>query len=516
MGTITFQLPEGVGAEAARELERACMAGGPDSMPWPTDLRLHNGRMVVSRAVDESGYLVVPWDVAGMGQVMGVSATLIERTRPYDLLIELARGKVNQVRCQASDWQLGGVQIGSQVQQLIREASHAFGRAVTSDNGDGSTHHAQAALSLAYQAADLLVKTYVQQVLHIRHQRQALLDSALGCAIGTEAPHPETAQPLTQAFNTLVVPLSWSLIEPEEGSYRWDRADALVAWAVEQDRDVMAGPLIDFSASQLPAWLWAWERDLPSLATFMCKLVEATVRRYRGRIRRWRITAASNCSSVLSLSEDDLLGLTYRLAETARQVDTGMELILSIAQPWGEYMALADRTQSPFVFADTLIRSGLNLAALDLEILMGAWPRGSYCRDLLEVSRLLDLYALLGVPLHVTLGYPAGTQPDPGADPELRVGGGHWGDGFTPAVQAQWAEAVGSLCLCKPFVQGVQWIHYSDAWPHQMPGCGLVDAASKPRPALQTLHDLRAHHLRPGRLSAANQRLPLSAPDRDI
>src|SRR5262249_11588622 len=161
-------------------------------------------------------------------------------------------------------------------------------------------------------------------------------------------------------------------------------------------------------------------------AAFMGKFVEAAVRRYRSRIRRWQLTAASNCASVLALSEDDLLGLTYRLAESARQVDPTLELVIGIAQPGGEYMALADRTHSPVLFADALIRSGLNLAALDIEVIMGVTPRGSYCRDLLEISRLLDLYALLGVPLRVTLGYPSSAQADADADQDLHVEGGHW------------------------------------------------------------------------------------------
>jgi hypothetical protein len=258
----------------------------------------------------------------------------------------------------------------------------------------------------------------------------------------------------------------------------------------------MAGPLIDFSSAQLPAWLWLWERDLPSLASFMCKFVETVVRRYRGRIRRWQLTAASNCANVLALTEDDLLGLTYRLSEAARQVDPALELVLGIAQPWGEYMALADRTHSPFIFADTLIRSGLSLSALDVEIVMGAMPRGSYCRDLLEVSRLLDLYALLGVPLRVTLGYPSSDQTDADADPDLHVEGGHWGGGFTPEAQAVWASDVTALAVCKPFVQGVQWAHFRDAVPHQFPHCGLLDPRDQAKPALQKLRELREAHLR--------------------
>jgi hypothetical protein len=246
----------------------------------------------------------------------------------------------------------------------------------------------------------------------------------------------------------------------------------------------------------MPAWLWLYERDLQSLAGFMCAFVETTVRRYKNRIRRWQLTSASNSASILSLGEDELLWLTVRLAEAARQVDPSLELIIGVAQPWGEYMAQEDRTHSPFIFADTLIRSGLNLLAVDLEIVMGPTPRGSYSRDLMEFSRLLDLYALLGVPLRVTMGYPSSSARDDRADPEQTLHGGYWREGFTPETQAHWAEAFVGLALCKPFIQAVQWVEYSDAEMHLFPNCGLEDVAGSTKPVLQQLRALRAAHLR--------------------
>jgi hypothetical protein len=495
MGTMTFQLPAGLPADAVRELERTCIVGGPDNMPWPTEVLLRNGRLTVRRAVDESGNLVVPWSVEERGLLLGTSATLMERQAPYDLVIELARGKVNQVRNQVADWRVGGLQLPPDLQQQTQELSLLFGRAVTAGPGEG-TRLAQTALELGYRAADAVVRAYVEQVFHIRHQRQERLETGFGCRLGTAVPEGPAAQALAKAWNAASVPMSWHAVESEEASYRWEAPDALLAWALGQGLEVTAGPLIDFSSAQLPAWLWLWERDLPSLATFMCKFVEAAVRRYRTRVRRWHLTAASNWASVLSLGEDELLGLTYRLGETARQVDPSLELVVGVAQPWGEYMATADRTHSPFVFADTLIRSGLNLAALDVEVVMGVSPRGSYCRDLLELSRLLDLYALLGVPLQVTLGYPSAAGTDPDADPELRVGGGNWAGGFTPAAQAEWAAACAALVVCKPYVRAASWCHWSDAAPHQFPHCGLLDRDGRPKPALERVTELRARHLR--------------------
>jgi hypothetical protein len=159
-------------------------------------------------------------------------------------------------------------------------------------------------------------------------------------------------------------------------------------------------------------------------------------------------------------------------------------------------MAREEHTYSPFIFADTLIRAGLKLAALDVEWVMGVSPRGSYCRDLLDASRVLDLYALLGTPLQVTMAYPSAPGKDPLADPTLTAGAGHWETGLTPEVQADWAADFAALALCKPFVRSLVWAHLNDAEGHQFPFCGLLDSAARAKPALDRLRQLRTDHLR--------------------
>ena len=496
MGTMTFQLPAGLPAAALEDLTRGCVAGGPDNMPWPTEVEAAPGRLTVRRSVDESGYLAVPWEVDGAGRLMGSTATLMERPAPYHLQVEQARGKVNQVRCQAADWVAGGLVLPDELAAQIHLATLAFGRAVIQPPSEEAGRQAQEALTLGYRAAHELAQVYVDQVYQIRHQRNPALETVLGAQVASRAPEGAAADALLRACNGVRLPLSWHAVEPGEGQFVWEPHDALLDWALNQGLAVSAGPLVDFSSARLPEWLWLWERDLSSLASFMCTYVETAIRRYRGKVRRWQLSAASNCARVLSLGEDELLWLTVRLAETARQVDPNLDVVIGLTQPWGEYMASEDRIHSPFIFADTLIRTGLTLGALDLELVMGVTPRGSYCRDLLETSRLLDLYSLLGVPLSVTLGYPSAEGPDPQADPELIVGAGRWRDGVSPASQADWAAAFAALALAKPYVQAVHWAHWSDAEPHQFPHCGLVDADGRVKPAAQALQDLRSKHLR--------------------
>jgi Glycosyl hydrolase family 10 len=495
MGTMSFLLPRGAPAAALPDLDRACIAGGYDNMPAPTQVLVEPDRLRLVRDVDESGYLVVPWEVNGAGRVMTSSATLIERPEPYSVGIELARGKLNQLRCQTADWQSLGLAIPESLETQIRTASHHFGLAATSTDGAAADAQARTALELGYHAAGDLIRTYVDQMYRARHQKQPQLDTSLGVRL-TGAVPPAAEDAVASAVNSAALPLTWRAIEPTESQYHWEESDARLDWATRRNLTLTGGPLIDFSTFGLPDWLWLWEGDLPSLSSFMCDYVETAVGRYHRKVRRWQLTAASNNANVLKLGEDDLLWLTARLAEAAWQVDPDLELVVGIAQPWGEYMAREEHTYSPFIFADTLIRAGLKLAALDVEWVMGVAPRGSYCRDLLDASRVLDLYQLLCTPLHVTLAYPSADGPDPLADAAYRVAAGNWQGGWSPDVQGDWAYDYATLAACKPFVKAVTWAQLTDGETHQFPHCGLLDSAGRPKPALGQLRLLREQHLR--------------------
>jgi hypothetical protein len=493
MGTMTFLLPADLTPELARELERSWVAR-PDRVPWPTRVQVTSNQLIVERQTEESGYLVAPWRIDGAGQLMASSATLMERPAPYRILIELARGKLNQLRCQAAHWQGEGLLLSPSVNQHLHQAGHAWCDAVAATSAQEADSAARIALTAGYQTAEELVQDYTVQALQLRRGCQPDLGTALGCRVSA-ALDPEAASALTSCFGSISVAFPWSRIEPSEGRYEWDQPDALLDWATKESLAVTGGPVVDFSAAQLPDWLRLWERDLTSVGKFLSRYIAAVLSRYHGRIQRWHLTSASNRASVLSLSEHELLWLTLKAARVARQVDAGLELILGVAQPWCDYMAREQRDQSACLFAETLARE-LKLAALELELIMGVRTRGSYCRDLLETSRLLDCYGELGVPLQLTLGYPSVSAEDPQADAELSTDAGYWRCGVNERTQAEWAVSFAKLALCKPCVEAVHWVQLTDASPHQFPHCGLLDAAGRPKPALRALLQFGESQLR--------------------
>lgn len=495
MHSMSFRVPAGRPPALADARRRAALSYGHDRAPSPTRRDFRDPHLVLARDINESSPAFLPWDVPGAGRLMTPTATLMFRDRPYHLLAELVRGKLNEVRNQYADWQGGGLTATAEVDDLLRRGTLAFGQALLDLPAPAADAKADEALGWAFAAADRLVRQYLEQVFRLRHQRQSKFDTAFGCRLAA-APAPGLADPVALAFNSVCVPLTWRGVEPVETNYRWADADAAVAWAAERGMRTFAGPLIDFSPGGLPDYVLRGEPDAVTFKSLMCDYVETVVGRYRGKVSRWLIASGANGSDVLGFSEEDLIRLTAMAADAAWQIDPNLQIVFGLSHPWSDFLADPGYESSAFVFADTLLRAGLPFAGIELEMFCGTNPRGSYCRDLLEASRQLDLFGLLGVPVQVSLAYPASRVPDPKADPrEVADGAGHWRD-ISSAAQAEWAGVFAGLAVCKSYVTGVFWDHFSDADPHRLPNAGLVDSRGQIRPALDRLRALRDEHLK--------------------
>jgi hypothetical protein len=434
---------------------------------------------------------------------MASSATLMERATPYSLVIELARGKINQVRNHAAELAQAGLHAPAAAQRTLHDATVAFGQALMRFPDAESILHAEKALQLAYQAAHELVLAYVDRQFELRKERTGKIDAWLSCRLEGEEPSGPDTPGFLRAFNAVSLPFSWKQIEPREGQYSWESADQLVNWSMSHGMKTVGGPLIDFTGRNVPDWVWKNAEDLTGLGFVLGSYVENVVRRYQTRVRTWQITAGSNCAGTFACRDEELIWLTLRIADAVRRVNPMLEIVVGIAQPWGDYLADQERSKTPFIFADDLMRTGIRLAALDLEILMGVSPRGSFCRDLLEASRVLDLYALLGVPIQATLAYPSSAGPSTLSDSDQRVNLGHWRDGYSEATQADWASSFAAVALCKPYVRNVQWCHWTDAEPHACPNCGMLDEEGRAKAALAALQLLRSKHIAPASINVA-------------
>src|SRR5262249_46519514 len=146
MGVMKFRLPSNDAALRGADLRKAYITG-LDRTPSRIGIELRNGVLSCVRDSMESGRLFVPWPISGYGTPIVGTATLAERPAPYVLAVELARGKLNDIRNQLADWTLMGLRATTELDQALSDAQHAFIRAaISTDRPDVSLNAAQAAL----------------------------------------------------------------------------------------------------------------------------------------------------------------------------------------------------------------------------------------------------------------------------------------------------------------------------------------------------------------------------------
>jgi hypothetical protein len=485
MGVMRFEFHPPDLLEGWPEIHRAFLRGF-DGRVFSTRIEIDGNVMICRRQECESSKLSVPWPVDGFGRPIVSTCSMIEREEPYLLHLELARGKISQIRDQAGAWEIAGLRISDEFQNLSTEAHRLFTKAVTSQNRpEESSELACAALQKSFEASQHLVQTCTEQRLIIRRLRSPRLPASLGCFLGYSAlDEAHWDEHFCEAFNAAAIPVEWRHIEPTEGESLWDISDAQIEWCQNQRLMMYGGPLLDFSTEGLPGWLSQWQNDFLNLKSFFSNFVETAVSRYFGKIRIWEISARANTGGALALNEENRLALVAHTLDVARQVDEEIQLMIRVDQPWGDYLARGQHRLSPLQFVDALMRSGIGLSGVNLEISVGYRPRGCGSRDLLEFSRLIDLWSQLGIPLYVTLAFPSAEGADRNSLTDLEVDSPCWKQPWSEASQLKWVHEFFPLLLAKESVVGIYWTHFADSTAHDFPHAGLIRANGTPKPAL--------------------------------
>ncbi|MBM79561.1 MAG: glycoside hydrolase [Planctomycetaceae bacterium] len=494
MGVMRFEVHPASLLDEWPELHRAYISGF-DGRVFPTRIEVEGNVIACRRQAGDSGKLHIAWPVEGFGRPVVTTSCLREQDEAYNLTVELARGKICQVRNQLATWEGVGMKIPDEFFPIHKESHKLFAQAVCLQ-GDAakSSELASQAIVKSCKAAELLVDAYIEQRLAVRRHRSQQLPASLGCNLGNTVPGNEWPSQICTKFTAASIPVSWKHVEPAEGEYFWELYDEQVDWCTENKMLMRGGPLLDMSPGGLPAWLSQWEHDFFNLQSFLCDYVETAISRYLGKIRTWEISSRVNTGGALQLNEENRLTLVARTLEVARQVDEEAKLLIRVDQPWGEYQARGQHRLSPAQFIDALLRCGVGLSGVNLEVAVGYSSRGSASRDVLDFSRMIDQWSTLEIPLHVTLIAPSATTADEHADADVQVDPAGWKSAWSQQMQAEWLDAHLPLLMAKQSVVGIFWGNLSDAGPHEYPNSGLISADGTPKQTLAQFADTRAQH----------------------
>jgi len=449
MGVIQFdvEFPEHVPRHGLHHADFVMFDGRIIS----SETTLNDGRLHCHRPQTDSSHLRILYQPHVDGApVVTHTTSLRECDTVYRLEVELARGELSRLRNFYGAWVGAGLQTTDVLERLLKDAQRVFFRSTA----DGSANDAIQALLTTRDAVGELCRLYTTQRLAFRRERAANFPMSLGCTLQKV---PDSPERFLEAFTAAMLQTSWRDLEPQDGQYCWDEFDTLVNWASDQRLLLQGGPLIDLVNDSFPEWMNCWRGDMINMQSFASDFVETVVSRYIGKIRHWEVVYGGNCGGSCGLSEEQRLNLVIRSVEAARQVDEQIQISLRIVQPWGEYLSDTANRLAPIQFIDTLRRTGVRIAEVNLDIHFGMQPRYSLPRDRLGLSQLLDHWSLLQTPVNVILSLPE-FFPDAEPTPQL------------DEVQSQWLQQTLLMCLSKERVTGVTF----DSWQDRPGRKGLL------------------------------------------
>ncbi|MDR0898563.1 MAG: endo-1,4-beta-xylanase [Oscillospiraceae bacterium] len=315
------------------------------------------------------------------------------------------------------------------------------------------------ALSHAVYAAEgaLLARARAK----LAEQRRS--DLLLGCNFFRySSPGARYAQFFAKAFNFATLPFYAGRTAPAEGKFDYGYIDAALGFLEDQGIRAKGHPLWFGHQGVNPQWLH--ELDYPDLRKQAARIARHHVETYKGRVDVWdAMNEAHDWANCFELSQPQLIDLTRACCEALREGNDRATSIVNICLPFAEYVAgryncygaLPERLRSPLSYLRTVIEEGIDFDVVGIQLYFPA-------RDMVAVSRMLDAYAALGKPIHITeMGVSGGTRGQAGAPgsnwSQLSMSEGSWHGGWNERTQADWLEHFYTLAAARPEIGALTW-----------------------------------------------------------
>jgi len=462
---------------------------GADDLAEPGKIAFKGDEIQCQKRGSRSTALCLQYDAGRMGVLMLQTCLLPDRNEPYILALELARHRIKFFITKSEEWQMFELSAEHPSIKLWEQARRRFTRALTAATPTEAAKAARQALIDAIEATELLAMAHAEILLHRRYAQRPASSTALSVRIWPSMASKPNQDNAAKEFDVVVIPMRWSELEKEEGNYDWSALDRTMQWAAGIGKPIIAGPLIDFSKDAVPNWLYVWQNDYDTCRDLVYDHVERLVKRYAEFVSIWNLSSGLNTNENFKLKFEQMIDLTRMASLRVKQERKNARVMIEVANPFGEHCANNRDSVPPVTFVDRVMQEGIRLNCIGIKVLLGRRDAGMSCRDLMQISNMLDRYFLLDVPVLLTaVGVPS---------EEIDARGGRWCEAFSDSLQARWATRIFAIALSKPFVESVTWADLFDHEHAELDKTGLMDANGKPKSALQRLVSVRRRLKKP-------------------
>ncbi|TWT83550.1 hypothetical protein CA13_50160 [Planctomycetes bacterium CA13] len=497
MGQFHFDVPDSVQELINQSLWNDAYICGIEGVPWQSRSEFNGSRLTITRGIDSSGKLFIACPVDKVGFCTLSTCSLRPIDESHLLMLELARGSCFRARIQSDTWERAGLVLSDKFNDLLKEGTERFLDAAQRRGDPGlASEIAVESISLLTQALVDLGDSYAMQSIAFRKQRETNIGTLMAAAV--VPPSPKTTQhadAFCSAFNAAAVRISWADIETDSGRFDYDAVEESIGWCASKGLRVIGGPLVDFRERLLPHWLYLLEEDFESLLASVCQFVERTVLKLRGSVQLWNCASGLNTPGPLELDDEQVMRLAVGILQTVRRNDPNTPAIMSFDQPFGEYLANHRDGISPLHFADALARSGLGMAGIGLDVRVNYARGATLPRTAVDFGQMIDRWATLGMPLMVQLAVPGDRGFDERSSYPVETLAATPADLDCRSDQLRIAGPMIRTLLAKHCVHAIVWEGWSDAEPHVLSHCGMIDANNQVRPLLEYVTRVRREFL---------------------
>lgn len=392
----------------------------------------------------------------------------LERKKPLELnlLRELARSRLLAVEQAASPY--------------LAEQQNVFSEATLVGLGQARTTWEQAQTVEGYR----LQEKYVEVIrdaglasesvaLEIAHYKiSQYQEPRRGFRFGVGALHhgldtPERNACVERIATDVTVSFAgWSGSDPVELA-GFSPVDAVLSWAFIAGLRAKGQPLLWMS----PENLLPEDFGTPSVGEmqlFATHRIRNIVSAYRTSIRTWHaIDEAHDIANAFGYTQDELIGITKSCAEAVRTADPQALCLINCSHLRGEYRGRDEAQNSPamtpYQYLERCKQAKVPFDAAGLSM-----PYADM--DLFETKRLLDRFAQLGIPIHITRL----EVPNEG---ETLAWHGVWNE----ALQAEYLEGLYTIAYAHPAVWEV--VYWEPIEPTFVLNTGIVNEDFTPKAA---------------------------------
>lgn len=505
-GYVRVMLTEADGSPLDNDRARRLHARDAKNDPLPQAVIRAEGRVRVALA-DEPLQFVCILKIPNFGEVYvhaDNDGKGYRKPEQIDFVVDAAQTRLRRVVEAVRDAKKLGIPTDP---TLVRHLE-AAARPIPRQPGQARIAAAYEALAHGMHAGEIFALNAARH--RISRFKEPRKDFGFGVMVSRYGQNPAYDEAVAKAFNFATC--SWYTWKSEEPPYvDYARMDGSIDWCLARGITPKSFGYCYMARGATPEWIrpvevpattlpsgeqaparreynpdWPYERVRKLYEDVNRQTCRHFLEKYGDQVPHVEVlNEAHDKANLWHMDHERILEMARTVTRSAREGHPRIKRMINHCCQWAEYAIRRNtdgsRRWSPYTFAKDCIDNGVEFETLGLQLYYPQY-------DLFEIDRMLQRHFVLGKPIHIT---EMSTHSAPGFDTESmrpRTVSAPWhGEAWSESLQADWLEAIYTICYSHPQIEAAQWWDLADVGGHFWPHGGLLNKDFTPKESFHRL-----------------------------